>query len=66
MTVTLNGERREVAAGTTLLDLLNEQGEPYDHALVERNHRLVRRDSLAETVLEDDDDVEVILPAFGG
>ena len=64
--VELNGEPVEVAPGSSLLALLEEQGEPYDAALVERNGRLVRGEQLAETALAAGDRIEVVLPAFGG
>ena len=66
ITVVLNGEPERVAAGSSLLALLEAQGEPYDAALVERNGRLVLTERLAETTLADGDRIEVVLPAFGG
>jgi len=66
ISVTVNDEPVVVGAGTRLADLLAELGEPTESGLVERNRRLVRKEDLAETVLEDGDTIEVILPAFGG
>ncbi len=66
ITVVLNGEPEQVQPGSSLLALLEQQGEPYEAALVERNGRLVRREHLAETTLAEGDRVEVVLPAFGG
>ena len=66
ITVTVNGEPMQVAAGTRLAELLASLGEPSEVGLVERNRRYVHKQDLAEIVLEDGDLIEVILPAFGG
>lgn len=66
ITVTVNGEPVQVAAGTRLAELLANLGEPTDAGLVERNRRYVHKQELAQIVLEDGDLIEVILPAFGG
>lgn len=66
ITVTVNGEPMQIAAGTRLADLLASLGEPTDPGLVERNRRFVHKQDLAEIVLQDGDLIEVILPAFGG
>ena len=64
--VTVNGERQFIAEGTTLLDLLEQLGEPYGAGVVELNRKFVHSDSLETTVLQDGDEVEVLLLAFGG
>ena len=64
--VLLNGEPHQLVEPISLLALLEQLGEPHAHALVERNRRLVRPEQLAATVLADGDEIEVILPAFGG
>ncbi len=64
--VTVNGLVHRTQEGIRLLDLLDQIGEPHAAALVERNRRLVRKEDLATTLLEDGDSIEVILPAFGG
>ena len=64
--VTVNGEAHVIAEGTILLDLLETLGEPYAVAVVELNHKFVYRQTFAQTMLQDGDDVEVMLIAFGG
>ena len=66
ITVTVNGEGQVVAAGITLLRLLEELDEPYGVAVVEVNHKFVDPDAYPRIVLQDGDDVEVMLLAFGG
>jgi len=62
----LNGEILTVPNRTRLIDLLRSQDEPYEAGLVELNKTLVRKQDLAQAVLVDGDEIEVILPAFGG
>ena len=66
MVIVVNGERREVPAGLTARALLDEEGTPASHVLVEINgvHVPLRRGE--DRVLEDGDRVEIILPAAGG
>lgn len=64
--VTVNGEVHVIAEGTILLDLLETLGEPHAVAVVELNHKFVYKQSFAQIVLKDGDDVEVMLLAFGG
>lgn len=64
--VLVNGEPLRLREPISLLALLEQLDEPYAHALVERNRRLVRPEQLAGTMLADGDEIEVILPAFGG
>jgi thiamine biosynthesis protein ThiS len=66
LTVRVNGEPVQVAPGTTLRELLERIEEPYEHALVLLNDVFRRRDELARCRLQDGDEIEVILPAFGG
>ena len=66
MTIILNGEPAEVARGITLEGLLQAQKEPAEHVLVELNGEFVRPPELARQVLAEGDQVEIILPAFGG
>jgi len=66
LTVIVNGEPHRAAVPLTLLELLEQLGEPIDKAVIEHNGRYVRRPELDGVDLSDGDRVEVILPAFGG
>lgn len=61
----VNGEPREVGAGTTVADLVGALGLKPQQVAVERNKEIVRREDHAETYLEDGDELEVVT-FFGG
>lgn len=63
--MTVNGEEREVPEGATILELLEADGEPREHVLVEVNRQYVPRPAYARR-LAAGDRIEVIHPAFGG
>ena len=64
--VTLNGDRRAVAPGTRLIDLLMESGVDVRRIAVERNRETVSRANHAEIVLADGDTYEVVQFVGGG
>jgi thiamine biosynthesis protein ThiS len=64
--IILNGLEHEVPEDMTVLRLLEEEGEPVTHVLVELNGRHLRQSEYSSTELHENDDVEVILPAAGG
>jgi thiamine biosynthesis protein ThiS len=66
MRLIVNGIAKSVADGTGLLDLLAEEGIPPKAAIVEVNRKFVARADLDKHALRDGDQVELILPAFGG
>tara|TARA_R110002072_G_scaffold228234_6_gene385158 strand:+ start:39522 stop:39734 length:213 start_codon:yes stop_codon:yes gene_type:complete len=63
--IAVNGEPREVGAGTTVADLVAALGLKPQQVAVERNKLIVRRPDHAATFLEDGDDLEVVT-FFGG
>jgi len=65
LSVLVNGEPREVGAGTTVADLVGALGLKPQQVAVERNKAIVRRDDHSKTFLEDDDELEVVT-FFGG
>lgn len=66
MRLIVNGIEKTVPEGTTLLEVLHQDGVPAKAAIVEVNRRFVARDDLGTHALLDGDEVEIILPAFGG
>ena len=66
MRVVVNGEEREVAAGTSVAELIRELGLASERVAVERNGRIVRRAEHKRTVLVEGDRVEVVTLVGGG
>ena len=65
MLVTVNGERKEIAAGN-LTGLLGEMEFEGRHMAIAVNYRVVPRLRWAETALNDGDQVEILTPRQGG
>ncbi|HEY1428722.1 MAG TPA: sulfur carrier protein ThiS [Candidatus Tumulicola sp.] len=66
MKTTVNGEVRELAAGSTLASLLVELGAPVNGIAVAKNECVVRRADYASHVLSDGDRIEIIKAVAGG
>jgi len=66
MNIQVNGEGREIAAGSTVANLLGELGLTQPHVAVEVNLEVVPRAEHRETVLNDGDRVEVVTLVGGG
>jgi thiamine biosynthesis protein ThiS len=66
MDVVINGERKEVAAGTTVAALLEGLRLKPRHVAVERNRNLVPRAQHAACVLETGDRLEIVTLVGGG
>ncbi|MGZ0169426.1 MAG: sulfur carrier protein ThiS [Planctomycetales bacterium] len=66
MQITVNDEVRDVAAGTTIADLLEELGMRPKFVAVERNLELVPRARHAECELAENDKLEVVTLVGGG
>ena len=64
--ITVNGNRREVAAGTTLATLLEDLQLNPKFLAVERNVSLVPRTEHADCVLAEDDELEIVTLVGGG
>jgi sulfur carrier protein len=65
MKVTLNGESREVAEGTTVASLLEERKLSVRQVAVELNRRLLKSEWYG-TVLKEGDAVEIVTFVGGG
>ena len=66
MRISINGESRELPAGTTLAELLAELGLEALHVAVEVNLELVPRAAHAKHQLADGDRLEVVTLVGGG
>lgn len=64
--ITLNGERREIAPGTTLAGLVATLGGDPRGIAIERNREIVPKSLHADTVLEEGDELEVVQFVGGG
>ena len=65
MKLTINGELREVAAGT-VWTILEELGLHPQGTIVERNREIVGRDAYRETYLSEGDVLELVRLVGGG
>lgn len=66
LTIKTNGEEREIASGSSLLDLLKELDLDPRFVVVELNRNIVKRSALAENALSDGDEVELVHFVGGG
>ncbi len=66
MTVTVNGERRDLADGTTLPQLLDSLGLRLGSVVVEHNGTALLRSESAGLTLADGDVVELVRAVAGG
>ena len=60
MTIQVNGQPREIAAGSSVAALLEELGVKQPHVAVELNLEVVPRAQHAATTLRDGDRLEVV------
>jgi len=65
-TVRVNGRDEEVAAGTTVLALLEAHGLRREWVVVERNGDALVRSSYEHVTLEDGDRLEIVRAVAGG
>jgi len=66
MTITLNGERREIARAANVAELINELGLPAPAILVEHNGLALRREEWPERTLAEGDRIELVRIVAGG
>jgi len=64
--ISVNGERRQVGEGMTVLLLLRALSLPETRVAVERNRSLVRKAEFADTLLCDGDRIEIVTFVGGG
>lgn len=66
MDIVVNGERRSVGGGTSVLSLLAELSLPDSRVAVERNLEIVRKADFGRTELRDGDRIEIVTFVGGG
>ncbi len=66
MNITLNGEKREVPDGVTVLDLLELLKIKHGRVAVERNEQIVKKDVYGTTAIQEGDSLEVVSFMAGG
>jgi thiamine biosynthesis protein ThiS len=66
MNVTLNGERRALEDGVTILRVLEDLGVKPEATVVQRNDDIVDRNAYATTSVEDGDVLELVRFVGGG
>ena len=66
MRVYINGESREVQGNPSLADLISQLDVPAPRIAVELNREVVRRSEWGETMLHDDDRIEIVHFVGGG
>jgi sulfur carrier protein len=66
MTIQVNGQPRQIEAGISVSELLNELGVTQPHVAVELNLEVVPRAQHAATALRDGDRLEVVTLVGGG
>ncbi len=66
MRIIVDGLPEEIEAGSSLAELIEGRGEDTVHMIAEVNHRYIRREDYASTILNEGDKVELIHPDFGG
>jgi len=64
--IVVNGEHRRIMAGLTLAALANELGLNPEKVAVERNLEVVPRSTLAQVLVEDGDELEIVHFVGGG
>ncbi len=66
VSVTVNGQHRRVAGGTSIAELVAELGLVPEKVAVERNLEIVPRSTLADVMVADGDDYEIVTFVGGG
>jgi thiamine biosynthesis protein ThiS len=66
MTVTINGERREVPDGIAVTALLEYLGMPRERVAIERNLKILPRPDWNQTQVQPNDSYEIVHFVGGG
>jgi sulfur carrier protein len=66
MTVTINGERREIPDGLHVTGLLEHLGMPRERVAIERNLNILPRAVWSQTQVQSNDNFEIVQFVGGG
>jgi len=66
VTITVNGERREIPDGLTVAALIEHLGMKSDRVAIERNRDILPRADWAETEVQANDTFEIVHLVGGG
>ena len=66
MEIILNGEKRKLAEGLTVLDLVEQLGFSVERLAVELNLQIIKREQWATSNLKQDDRIEIVQFVGGG
>lgn len=66
MDVVINGERKQVTPGATLLEVLSQLELDPRAVVVEHNRKIVRRPALADVTVTEGDAIELVHFVGGG
>ena len=66
MRASINGEPREIEAGLTIADLLQQLGAPERGIAIAKNERVVPRSAFADERIAEGDRIEIIQAVAGG
>jgi len=66
MTVTINGERREIPDGLSVISLLEHLGMRVDRVAIERNLNILPRAQWQQTLVQANDNFEIVQLVGGG
>lgn len=66
MTVTINGERREIPDGVNVTEMLEHLGMLRDRVAIERNLNILPRANWSETRVDPNDNFEIVHFVGGG
>lgn len=66
ITITVNGEPRQIASGTTIADLIDAMALTGKRLAVERNQEIVPKTTHAQVTLQAADVIEIVHAIGGG
>lgn len=66
MTITINGERREIPDGLNVAELLDNIGMASDRVAIERNFEILPRGEWQRTAVQANDNFEIVHFVGGG
>ena len=66
ITITVNGQKKEIANETNLVELLGSMGLSQVTAVVEKNGQIIPKNSFAKSIIHENDTLELVRFMGGG